>query len=88
MWKNDLKLVELAFDYISAETELQAKQVYQQATTLATEETVFKVWVELVAHMEGWKNSDEHKAPMNRASALQFFRTRQAELNPAQIEDS
>lgn len=85
---NDLRLIELAFDYVSAETEPQAKQVYNQATKLATEKTNLKVWIELVAYMEGWNNSDEHKAPMNRANALQFFRTRQAELNPVQLEDT
>lgn len=83
MRKNDLGLIDLAFDYVSAETQPQAKQVYDQAMTLATEKTNFKVWVDLVAYMEGWNSSGEHKAPMNRASALQFFRTRQAELNPA-----
>ncbi len=88
MQGNDLRLIELAFDYVSAETQPQAKQVYDQATALAAETTILKVWVELVAYMEGWNNSDEHKAPMSRANALQFFRTRQAELNPAQLEDS
>jgi hypothetical protein len=79
---NDLRLIELAFDYVSAETEPQAKQIYDQATTVATEIINFSVWLELIDYMEKWNQSSEHKSPMSRASALQFFSTRQAELNP------
>jgi hypothetical protein len=83
MRENNLKLIELAFNYVSAETEPQAKQAYDQATLLATEKTTFKVWLDLIAYMEAWNGSSEHKDTMSRASALQFFSTRQAELNPA-----
>jgi hypothetical protein len=38
--------------------------------------------------MEKWNRSSEHKAPMSRASALQFFSTRQTELNSAPLENS
>jgi hypothetical protein len=83
---NDLRLIELAFDYVSAETEQQAKQVYDQATLLTTEITIFSIWLELIDYMEKWNRSSEHKAPMSRASALQFFSTRQAELTLPQQE--
>jgi hypothetical protein len=83
---NDLRLIELAFDYISAETEQQGNQVYDQAAALATEITIFTIWLELIDYMEKWNRSDAHKAPMSRASALQFFSTRQAESKPAQPE--
>jgi hypothetical protein len=85
MQRNDLRLIELAFDYISAETEPQANQVYDQAAELVTEITIFTIWLELIDYMEKWNRSPEHKAPMSRASALQFFSTRQAELKPAQV---
>ncbi len=81
---NDLRrLIELAFDYISAETEQQVNQAYNQAAMLATEATTFKVWLDLIEYMKEWNRSNEHKEPMSRASALQFFSTRQTELNPA-----
>lgn len=78
---NDLRLIELAYEYVSAETEAQAKQVYDQAATMAAEIINFSVWLELLDYMEKWNRSGEHKAPMSRASALQFFSTRQTELN-------
>lgn len=82
--KNDLRLIELAFDYVSAETEPQADQVDDQVVALATEKTTLKVWLDLIDYMEKWNHSREHQSPMSRASALQFFSTRQMELNPAQ----
>ncbi|MCL4301374.1 MAG: hypothetical protein KJ077_37070 [Anaerolineae bacterium] len=85
---NDLRLIELAYEYVSAETETQAKQVYDQAATMATEIINFSVWLELLDYMEKWNRSGEHKAPMSRASALQFFSTRQTELNSAEIWNS
>ena len=85
---NDLRLIELAYEYVSSETEAQAKQVYDQAAALATEIINFSVWLELIDYMEKWNRSSEHKAPMSRASALQFFSTRQTELNSAQIGNS
>lgn len=78
---NDLRrLIELAFDYVSAETEQQANQVYNQAAVLvATQTTTFEVWLDLIDHIREWNSSNEHNYPMGRASALQFFSTRQAE---------
>jgi hypothetical protein len=83
MRADDLKLIELAFAYVSAETVPEANQAYDQATLLATAKTTFNVWLDLVAYMEAWNSSSEHKGQMSRASALQFFSTRQAELNPS-----
>lgn len=88
MRENNLRLIELAFDYVSVETMQEANQVYDQATLLATETKMFNVWLDLIDYMEKWNHSNEHKSPMSRASALQFFFTRQAELKPAQIEVS
>ena len=78
---NDLRrLIELALEYVSAETEQQANQVHDQAAMVATETTTFKVWLDLVDYMKEWNRNTAHPAPMSRASALQFFSTRQAEL--------
>lgn len=83
--RNDLRrLIELAFDYVSAETEEQANQVQAQATVLATEPTSFKVWLDLIDYIKAWNNSDTHKDSMGRASAMQFFLTRQTELHSAE----
>ena len=77
---NDLRrLIELAFDYVSAETEQQANQAHDQVAMLATETTTLNVWLDLIDYMKEWNSSDEHKYPMSRASALQFFSTKQAE---------
>ena len=85
---NDLRrLIELAFDYVSAETEQQANQAHDQAATLAKETTTFKVWLNLIDYIKEGNSSSEHKHLMSRASALQFFSTRQAELEPAPIEN-
>jgi hypothetical protein len=78
------RLIELAFDYVSAETEQQANQVHDQAAMLTTETTTFKVWFDLIEHIQAWNSSNGHNYPMGRANALQFFLTRQAELEPAQ----
>ena len=78
---NDLRrLIELAFDYVSAETEQQANQAHDQAAMLATETTTFKVWLDLTEYIQAWNSSNGHNDSMNRARALQFFSTRQAEL--------
>jgi hypothetical protein len=79
---NDLRrLIELAFEYVSAETEQQTNQVYDQAAMLvATQTTTFEVWLDLIDYIKAWDSSNEHNYPMGRASALQFFSTRQAEL--------
>ncbi|MBI1877029.1 MAG: hypothetical protein HYR94_02125 [Chloroflexi bacterium] len=86
MRRNDLGLIELAFDYVSAETEPQANQARYQAAMLATEATTLNVWLDLIDYMAEWNSSSAHKSPMSRASALQFFSTRQAELTPPQQE--
>jgi len=75
------RLIELAFDYVSAETEQQAHQIHSQVTLLATETTTVNVWLGLIDYMKQWNCNNEHKEPMSRASALQFFLTKQAELN-------
>lgn len=87
MRENDLRLIELAFDYVSVETMQEANQVYDQATLLASETTIFNAWLDLIDYMEKWNRSSEHKSPMSRASALQFFSTRSAELKPTQVVD-
>jgi hypothetical protein len=78
---NDVRqLIELAFDYVSAETEQQANQAHDRAAMLATETTTFKVWLDLIESIKAWNSSNEHNSPMGRARALQFFSNRQAEL--------
>jgi hypothetical protein len=79
---NDLRLIELAFNYVSAETMQQADQVDDQAVVLATEVTTLKVWLDLIDYLEKWNHNSEHKSPMSWANALQFFSTRQAKLCP------
>jgi hypothetical protein len=81
---NSRRLVELAFDYVSAESsEEQVAQSRDEAAKLATETTTFKVWLELTDYIKAWNSNPERKYPMGRGSALQFFLTRQAELEPA-----
>ncbi len=80
---NSRRLVELAFDYVSAESEQQVAQSRDEAAKLATETTTFKVWLELIDYIKAWNGNHEHKYPMGRGSALQFFLTRQAELEPS-----
>ena len=77
------QLIELAFDYVLAESEQQASQVYDRAAVLTTETTTFKVWLELVDHIKAWNSSNGHNYPMSWANALQFLSTRQAELEPS-----
>jgi len=82
---DERRLIELAFEYVAAETEQQANQAHNQAATLATETTTFKIWLDLIEYIQAWNSSNEHNHPIGRASALQFFSARQAELQPAQI---
>lgn len=77
------RLVELAFDYISAESEQQMAQSRDEAGKLAPETATFKVWLELIDYIKAWNSNHEHKYRMGRGSALQFFLTRQAELEPS-----
>ena len=81
------RLIELAFDYVSAETEQQVDQAYNQAAILATETSTFKMWLDLIDHIRAWNRSNGHNYPMSWANALQFLSTRWAELNPSQTED-
>lgn len=76
--RHDLRrLIELAFEYSSVMTEQQANQIIEQAAMLATETTTFQVWLDLIDYMEAWNSSGDHKEAMGRASALQFFLTKQ-----------
>ena len=79
------RLIELAFDYVSAESEQQSAQSRDEAAKLATEETItFKVWLELIEYIREWNRCNEHNNSMSWASALQFLSTRQAaELEPS-----
>lgn len=86
MQEDDLRLIELAFDYVSAETEPQANQVYDQAAELATEITIFTAWLHLIDYMEKWNRNRDHSSPLSRASALQLFSTRQAAINNIQTQ--
>ena len=79
-------LIELAFDYVSAESEQQANQVRDRAATLATETSTFNMWLDLTDRIRVWNSSNGHNYPMSWANALQFLSTRQAELNPSQTE--
>ena len=81
------RLIELAFDYISAETEEKTNSVQDQAAKLAPETSMFKLWFELIDHIRVWNNSNGHNYPQTWASALQFLSTRQTELNPSPTED-
>ena len=77
------RLIELAFDYVSAESEQQAAQFRDEARRLATiETTTFKMWLDFVDHIKVWNRSNRHHYPMSWASALQFLSTRQTELEP------
>jgi hypothetical protein len=77
---DERRLIELAFDYVSAETEQQANQAHNQAAMLATDTTAFKMWLDLTEYIKAWNSSNEHSYPMDRARSLQFFSSRQAEL--------
>jgi hypothetical protein len=80
------RLIELAFDYVSAETEQQAKQARDQAVILATETTTFNIWLDLIDYIKEWNSSSKHKESITRGGALQFFLTRQAELQSSQAK--
>lgn len=80
---NSRRLVELAFDYVSAESEQQTAQSRDEAARLATQPTTFKVWLELIDFIKAWDSNLEHKFSMSRGSALQFFLNKQTELDPS-----
>ncbi len=77
---NSRRLVELAFEYVSTESEQQKSQSRNEAAKLAPKATTFKVWLELIDYIKAWNGNHKHKYPIGRGSALQFFLTRQAEL--------
>jgi hypothetical protein len=81
---DERRLIELAFDYVSAETEQQATQAHDQAAMLATETTTFKMWLDLIEYIKAWNSSNERNDPIGRARALQFFSTGQAALKSTQ----
>ncbi len=80
------RLIELAFDYVSADTEQQANQAYNQAKMLLPE-TRFNIWLDLVDHIRVWNSNNGNNYPMSWISALKFLSTRQVELKPSQMED-
>ena len=80
---NSRRLVELAFDYAATESEQRKAQSRDEAAKLAPKGTTFKVWLELIDYIKAWNDNPEHKYPMGRGSALQFFLTRQTELEPS-----
>lgn len=77
---NSRRLVELAFAYVSTESEQQLAQNRDEAVSLAPEKATFKVWLELVDYIKAWNSDPKHKQSMGRATALQFFLTQQTEL--------
>jgi hypothetical protein len=77
---DERRLIELAFDYVTAETEQQANQAHDQAAMLATDTSTVKMWFDLIDYIRAWNSSNEHNDSMDRARALQFFSSRQAEL--------
>ncbi len=81
------RLIELAFDHVSAETEQQANQVHDQAAKLAPETSTFKMWLDLIDHIREWNSSNGHNYPMSWASALHFLSTRQARTHHTQTGD-
>jgi hypothetical protein len=63
------RLIELAFDYVSAESEQQSAQSRDEAAKLATEETItFKVWLELIEYIREWNRCNEHELEPSPAS--------------------
>lgn len=81
------RLIELAFDYISAETEEKTTRVHDQAARLAPETSTLKLWLELIDRIRAWNRSNGHNYPQTWASAMQFLSTRQIELKPSPPED-
>jgi hypothetical protein len=75
------RLIELAFDYVSAETEQQANQIYNQAVKLTTETSMQDtIWLDLVDHIRECNSSNGNNYPLSWTSALHFFSTGRAEL--------
>ena len=80
------RLIELAFDYVSAETEQQANQAYDQAKMLIPE-TKFNTWLDLTDNIRVWNSNNGNNYPMSWISALKFLSTHEAELDLSQMED-
>ena len=74
------RLIELAFDYVSAETEQQANYAHNQAVKLAMSNTM---WLDLVDHIKDCNSNNGNNYPTSWASALQFLSTKRAELKPS-----
>lgn len=74
------RLIELAFDFVSAETEQQANYAHNQAVKLATPNNM---WLDLVDHIKDCNSNNGSNYPMSWASALQFLSAKQAELGPS-----
>ena len=80
------RLIELAFDYVSAESGQQAAQFRNEAARLAPiETTTFKMWLDFIDHIKGWNRSNGPNYPMSWAIALHFLSTKQTELEPLLI---
>jgi hypothetical protein len=80
------RLIELAFDYVLAETEQQANQAYAQAKMLIPE-TRFNTWLDLTENIRVWNSNNGNNYPMSWVSALKFLSTDEVELNLSQTED-
>lgn len=78
------RLIELAFEYVSAETEKQANQANNQAAAVATDPITLEVWRNLIDYIREWNSRRENKDPMSRAVALQYFLARLSQLQTAQ----
>jgi len=50
---NSRRLVELAFDYASTESEKQRAQSRDEAAKLGPKATTFKAWLELIDYIKG-----------------------------------
>jgi hypothetical protein len=78
------RLIELAFDYVAAETEKQANQANNQAAAVATDAITLEVWGNLIDYIREWNSRSENKDPMSRAVALQYFLARLSQVQTAQ----
>jgi len=77
------RLIELAFEYVSAETEKQADQANNQAAVVATDPITLEVWRNLIDYIREWNSRSENKDTMSRAIALQYFLARLSQVQTA-----
>ena len=73
------RLIELAFDYVSAETEQQANRVYDQAAKLVADTSTLDMWLALIDHIRASNGGSGRNYPQSWANALQFVSARQAD---------